>query len=200
MECLKIRQSAWNASNREKLNSRSRKWYSENVEKAKVTRANWRVENAAKDRADVAAYQASHKEELKITNALWAKANPDKRAASVKRYQLENKDRVLELTREWRSRNKHKVNANKARRMAAKILATPAWADLKKIEAIYEKARNLSAETGIQHHVDHIVPLRSKWVCGLHCEANLQILTATENQSKSNRTWPDMAEGIRSHP
>jgi hypothetical protein len=41
-------------------------------------------------------------------------------------------------------------------------------------------------------HVDHIVPLVSKFVCGLHCEANLQLLPGPENQRKGNRVWPDM--------
>jgi hypothetical protein len=80
------------------------------------------------------------------------------------------------------------------KRMAAKKQAVPIWADFKTITKLYEEARNRAKATGIKHHVDHIVPLQSPIVCGLHCEANLQILTAFENQSKRNRHWPDMPQ------
>lgn len=54
----------------------------------------------------------------------------------------------------------------------------------------------MTAETGIQHQVDHIVPLRHPLVCGLHCEANLQVIPALDNQRKSNRIWPNMWAGV----
>ena len=62
----------------------------------------------------------------------------------------------------------------------------PKWANKVAIEEFYIKARLLTEETGIRHEVDHIIPLNHALVCGLHVEHNLQVITKTENQKKSN--------------
>lgn len=72
-------------------------------------------------------------------------------------------------------------------RRAAKLNATPWWADIAKIRAIYAKRLRLTRETGIMHHVDHIVPLRSPVVCGLHVPWNLRVIPARANLQKNNR-------------
>jgi hypothetical protein len=74
-------------------------------------------------------------------------------------------------------------------RHTAKLKAFPKWANKEAILEVYKKAKRIEKETGIKQHVDHIVPLRGKNVCGLHVEYNLQVLSARENIAKNNK-WP----------
>lgn len=79
-----------------------------------------------------------------------------------------------------------------ARRKRAKSIATPRWASIEAMRSIYLSAQEISKQTGVKHHVDHIVPLKSDIVCGLHNQFNLQVLPALDNLRKNNRHWPDM--------
>lgn len=72
------------------------------------------------------------------------------------------------------------------RRVWKQFRATPAWADKAMINKVYEKSKCFGMA------VDHIVPIMSKIVCGLHVWDNLQLLEKGENSAKSNRHWPDM--------
>ena len=105
--------------------------------------------------------------------AEWAKANPERRRKIVKRSlaKPENKARVLAATR---------------KRQMAKLQRTPPCADMSAINEFYVEAKRLEELTGIKFHVDHIVPLQGELVSGLHVAANLQLLPAHENLSKSN--------------
>ena len=66
--------------------------------------------------------------------------------------------------------------------------ATPLWltkSHMEYIERIYKAARDLRWED--EMHVDHIIPLNGKDVCGLHVPWNLQLLTKEENLRKGNK-------------
>ena len=69
---------------------------------------------------------------------------------------------------------------------AEKADRTPSWANMQKIELIYQLSRWASKFTDEPLEVDHIIPLHGKNISGLHVETNLQILTRSENRAKSN--------------
>ena len=93
-------------------------------------------------------------------------------------------------TKKWKEQNKAKAAAYQGKRKASKLNATPAWLshfDNLKINCLYQVARMRSQESGQEWHVDHIVPLKGKTVCGLHVPWNLRVITAVENMAKNNR-------------
>ena len=89
----------------------------------------------------------------------------------------------------YKRANKHRTVMWEANRRAMLLKATPSWGNQDLVLQIYEKSAQLTKETGIQHHVDHIVPLINNMVCGLHTEHNLQIITAESNLRKGNRLY-----------
>lgn len=117
---------------------------------------------------------------------IWARDNPARAAANSRRHREANPKRASECTRAWQKRNPEKHAATSARGRAKRAQASPSWASGAAVALMYLKAR----EWGMT--VDHVVPLRSPIVCGLHCEANLQLLAFPENSRKNNRVWPDM--------
>jgi hypothetical protein len=112
----------------------------------------------------------------------------------VKTWRESNSDKARACTKKWRSEHKEYDVAKAAKRKALKLSATPVWADKSKIKAEYALAQWCTDVMGSIYHVDHIVPLKGKTVCGLHVEANLRVLPALDNINKSNHSWPDMWE------
>lgn len=107
-------------------------------------------------------------------------------------YRERNREVVRQRSVAWEKRNPDNVLARTRYYQAQKLNATPSWADREKMEWIYRRSRAMYLVTGVKHHVDHIVPLQSPIVCGLHVEHNLQVLPAVKNIKKGNRVWPDM--------
>ena len=91
--------------------------------------------------------------------------------------------------RERANRDVAKCGTKGAKGRAQKLKATPSWLTKDHKEQIlqkYQRAANLESETGKVYEVDHIVPLLSDRIFGLHVPWKLQVLTLFGNRSKGN--------------
>ncbi len=124
------------------------------------------------------------------------KLNEQARQRHVQRMATDEKYRLAKANNAltWVKKNPAKACANAIRRYAQKVNATPQWANIAEIQSFYDLCAALRS-IGIDCEVDHIVPIRSPKVCGLHIAENLQIINSLENKSKGNRYWPDMGNG-----
>lgn len=105
----------------------------------------------------------------------------------MKEWVAKNPDRKREQDREFTERNRSLVTSYKAQYRAARRRATPPWLtkeQISQIRAVYSEARTLSAQTGVKHDVDHIVPLAGRIVSGLHVPWNLRAIPRDVNNRR----------------
>lgn len=102
----------------------------------------------------------------------------------------ESREKARENFRRWSKANPQISIIRKNKRRALKINATPRWygeLDEFVMREAAELCRLRELATGLDWHVDHMVPLQAKEACGLHCAANLQVIPARLNVAKKNR-------------
>jgi 5-methylcytosine-specific restriction endonuclease McrA len=138
------------------------------------------------------AWSARNRDKISAYARKRYKRDKAKLNAASKAYAQRRPDIILKAVLTYQSKNPHKRAAIYAGYRAAKKQARPAWACSKYIELFYFLAREESSTRDSRIHVDHIVPLQSALVCGLHNEFNLQLLPGRLNSAKGNRVWPDM--------
>jgi hypothetical protein len=125
--------------------------------------------------------------------------------AAGKRYYEKNKEAVKaranarpkeEITKH---KQKHKQNNPEYYKSLTNVRrrrnrsASPPWLTKEHklaMRRLYLQAMELTKITGERYVVDHIVPLISDVVCGLHVPWNLRVITQDENLRKSNKLDP----------
>lgn len=161
-------------------------WQKRNPEKRKTIVRAWQKRNPEKFKAGKDAWRGANPEKVIAQGRRWRRDNIEKARAKVAKWQVANREKASAASSAWAKAHPEKVTAYCAKRRADKLRATPAWACMVAIAAVYAEAKRVGAT------VDHVVPLRSALVCGLHVGANLKVISKAENSAKGNRYWPDM--------
>jgi hypothetical protein len=135
-------------------------------------------------------WHKENKEANTATRLIWREKNKDRELQKHREWVEKNKDRVRSNMIAWRSSNKDKVTANHHKRRASKNNATVKWFS-EFDEFVMQEAVDLAKlrlkSTNIEWQVDHMIPLRSKNACGLHCKENLQVIPKSLNLWKRNK-------------
>lgn len=134
-------------------------------------------------------YYWAHREKALQQAYAWRKNNPD---------------RSLEISRNWRSANldKFKRQSRKYNQRRYAIKKSRIHPDIDQYQEmlLFIECQRLTKETGVIHHLDHIIPLTKG---GWHHHLNLQPLPASVNHSKRNnplwsrdgyKSWRDVPE------
>ena len=147
-------------------------YYLNNAERKKIIDKAYRssesgsaVRKAHRSREDVRA-------EATATKRKWRAANPERHRKAQLDFYANNKEIVCIYA---------------AKRRARKKKAMPSWLtedQIQQIKEVYAEAKRLEEKTGIPHHVDHIVPLVGRIVCGLHVPWNLRAIPKADNLSR----------------
>ena len=162
------------------------------VQCAKDAAMAWNNANPEQFKANLQRYRDAHPDRLSDQYRAWRVNNPDKVKTKNSNWQTANWRKFLDISAEWKRRNRGHVNAKCAERRHAKALRTPSWLaeqDFTDMAKFYTLADELSCAYGFPWHVDHIIPLRGKFVSGLHVPANLQVIPGSDNMRKGNRVY-----------
>jgi len=160
-----------------------RKWFQANKQYAAAKQREW------------------NKAHPEVVKARYRKRKDDPKYKALMRkhstiYRNKNREATNQRVAKWQRNNPDKHCAYQAMRRSAKLQATPAWANQFFIREAYHLAKLRTKMLGYPWHVDHIVPLQSPLVCGLHVEHNLQVIPGSDNIAKRNYHWPDMPREI----
>lgn len=118
--------------------------------------------------------------------AKWRAKNYSHELEVNRAWRARNSDRLRQMVDSWSDRNPGARAAMCRERQARKRNATPKWLTAEQ-RGHMKQFYALAAMCPEDIHVDHIVPLDGRFVCGLHVPWNLQLLGAIPNMQKGSK-------------
>lgn len=184
-EHIKAWSKVYYKTNKEKIATQKREYYLKNKKHIDVRNLKYALKNAKQMQAYSAMYRVQNQKSIGAKRAVDANKNRE----YAKTYRKIYPDRVYETKKQYVESNRGSINAYLALRRGGKLQQTPNWLtefDLLKMRCIYSVAAMLTRHNNEPWHVDHIIPLRGKFVSGLHTPANLQVIRGKDNMAKHN--------------
>ena len=180
----------WKKENRQYCLDYMRNWKQENKEHVKQYKREYYADSP-EYREWIKNYNSEHKEKYKErireVGKIYREKNADKLRETQQDYYYNRGGKEKE--REHRKANPAKYCAWQSKRKARVKDALLPDSDLGEIEQFYILARKITEETGIEHEVDHIIPVK---IGGAHHQDNLQVLSWKENSLKRAKYIPEL--------
>jgi hypothetical protein len=170
------RKKRWAKDNEKKIKQGNAKLYQENRECRLEYAKSYREDNPEKIKESRKARYESNKEAINAKNKEWRDSKP--------------REYHNEYLRKWKSENRGKVVQSGKKRSIpmSKCLKLLGGQQIGVLNQFYNYASRISECIGIKHHVDHVLPLVGDGFTGLHVPWNLQVIPATINLRKGNRS------------
>lgn len=171
---------------------RVRAYRAANIINVEARELRYREGNRQKIAARMRAYAKENIATILIRGREYCKNNAALVADRRRRYYARNID-IIRIKNRLRMQSRmHEYLARNAALRASRLQRMPSWYGefdrFVMVEAAH-LARLRTETTGVAWHVDHLVPLRCKVACGLHCGWNVQVIPAYLNLQKGNKLW-----------
>ena len=194
------------------IDAMNKVWRKENAEKTLLASKRWRDRQPnpeRKPRTRMTANERNRKYRLKkngftganlsircipldpkVQWAIYYERNKNTISETQRVYRKKNYEALKQAWDDWYSKNRPSQVEKATMRRRKVVRATPIWLTDEhrhEISSIYRECIRVAVETGVPHHVDHIVPIAGRNVSGLHVPWNLSVIPAIDNIRKSNK-------------
>lgn len=161
----------------------------ENKEAIAEYKKQWDAKNADHVDQYTKEYREKNCDLVKIWKSNWNKSEKGKLYSKLKSKEFRLNGGGKDHVKKYAEKNPEVCRKKHMKRRAAKLNAIPKWFseldDFVMIEAA-RLCRLREKLSGVKWHTDHIIPIQGKEVSGFHVWNNVQVITAKQNQSKSN--------------